>query len=54
MHGFPEGYLHCYFLLFARYVGFATMGWFALKAIAKFIGLIDEKVFSFYKKKGWM
>jgi hypothetical protein len=54
MHGFPAGHLMCYFLLFARYVGFATMTFFAFLGLGKVIPWIDSKVYGFYKRKGWL
>lgn len=54
MHGFPAGHLYCYFLLFSRYLGFATMAYFFLIAIGKAFAWIDAKAYALYQKKGWL
>jgi hypothetical protein len=54
MHGFPVGYLHCYFLLFSRYVGYATMARFAFIYAGKAIVWVDKKIYQFYRTKGWV
>lgn len=47
MHTSAWGYAHCYFLLFARYVGFATMFYFAAIGIIA----VGNRVAAWYKAK---